>query len=61
MIYNHTYISIYVDTYLHTYIGGRPLTTSRYFEQFLTPLPLSHFVTHLGNPLKYVILWTHLK
>jgi len=31
---------------------------SRYFWPILTPLPLSHFVTHPGTPPKYV---THLE
>ena len=36
---------------------GRPYSTSRYFGPVLTLLFLSHIVTHLGIPIKYV---THL-
>src|SRR6218665_4175116 len=36
---------------------GRPYSTSRYFGPVLTLLFLSHLVTHLGIPIKYV---THL-
>jgi len=33
-------------------LWGRPLSTSRYFGPILTPIPRSHFVTHLGTPPK---------
>src|SRR6218665_388883 len=31
-------------------LRGRPKSRSRYFWPILTTLPLSHFVTHPGNP-----------
>src|SRR6218665_2532823 len=39
------------------WLRGRPLVCHAVFGPILTPLPLSHFVTHLGTPSKYV---THL-